>query len=39
MIYGLAYLEIVRAISAGWLVLATFKKPQFIVEGFKDRDM
>ena len=30
MIYGFAYLGIVLAISAGWIVLAVFKKPDFI---------
>ena len=30
MIYGFAYLGMVIAISAGWLVLAVLKKPDFI---------
>ena len=30
MIYGFAYLGMVLAISAGWVVLAVFKKPDFI---------
>ena len=30
MIYGLAYLVMVLSISAGWLVLAVLKKPDFI---------
>ena len=30
MIYGLAYLGMVLAISAGWVVLAVLKKPEFI---------
>ena len=30
MIYGFAYLGMVLAISAGWIVLAVLKKPQFI---------
>ena len=30
MIYGFAYLGMVIAISAGWLVLAVLKKPEFI---------
>ena len=30
MIYGFAYLGMVLAISAGWLVLAVIKKPEFI---------
>ena len=30
MIYGFAYLGMVLAISAGWVVLAVFKKPEFI---------
>ena len=30
MIYGFAYLVMVLAISAGWVVLAVLKKPEFI---------
>ena len=30
MIYGFAYLGMVLVISAGWVVLAVFKKPDFI---------
>ena len=30
MIYGLAYLVMVLVISAGWVVLAVLKKPEFI---------
>ena len=30
MIYGFAYLGMVLAISAGWVVLAVIKKPDFI---------
>ena len=30
MIYGFAYLAMVIAISAGWLLLAVLKKPEFI---------
>ena len=30
MIYGLAYLVMVILISAGWVVLAVLKKPEFI---------
>ena len=30
MIYGLAYLIMVLVISAGWIVLAVLKKPEFI---------
>ena len=30
MIYGFAYLWMVLAISAGWVVLALYKKPEFI---------
>ena len=30
MIYGFAYLGMVLAISAGWIVLAVIKKPEFI---------
>ena len=30
MVYGFAYLGMVLAISAGWVVLAVLKKPDFI---------
>ncbi|MDC3069461.1 hypothetical protein OA006_00070 [Prochlorococcus sp. AH-736-D21] len=30
MIYGFAYLTMVLAISAGWIILAVLKKPDFI---------
>ena len=30
MIYGFAYLGMVLTISAGWLILAVLKKPEFI---------
>ena len=30
MIYGFAYLGMVLAISAGWILLAVLKKPDFI---------
>ena len=30
MIYGFAYLGMVLVISAGWVVLAVLKKPEFI---------
>ena len=30
MIYGFAYLGMVLAISAGWLLLAVLKKPDYI---------
>ena len=30
MIYGFTYLAMVIAISAGWLLLAVLKKPEFI---------
>ena len=30
MIYGFAYLGMVLAISAGWVVIAVLKKPEFI---------
>ena len=30
MIYGFAYLGMVLAISAGWVLLAILKKPEFI---------
>ena len=30
MVYGFAYLGMVLAISAGWVLLAVLKKPDFI---------
>ena len=30
MIYGFAYLGMVLSISAGWIILAVVKKPEFI---------
>ena len=36
MIYGFAYLGIVLAISAGWILLAVFKKPGFIEKPLSD---
>ena len=30
MIYGVAYLVMVLAISEGWIILAVLKKPDFI---------
>ena len=30
MIYGFAYLGMVLAISTGWVLIAVFKKPDFI---------
>ena len=30
MIYGFAYLMLVLSISAGWIILAVIKKPEFI---------
>ena len=30
MIYGFAYLMMVLTISAGWIILAVLKKPDFI---------
>jgi len=30
MVYGFAYLGMVLAISAGWLLLAVLKKPDYI---------
>ena len=40
MIYGFAYLGMVLAISAGWIILAVLKKPEFIekpLEGLKNK--
>jgi len=36
MIYGFAYLAMVLAISAGWIVLAVLKKPDFIEKPIED---
>ena len=36
MIYGFAYLWMVLAISAGWIVLAVLKKPDFIEKPIED---
>ena len=36
MIYGFAYLAMVLAISAGWIVLAVLKKPDFIQKPIED---
>ena len=36
MIYGFAYLGMVLAISAGWVVLAVLKKPDFIEKPIED---
>jgi len=36
MIYGFAYLGMVLAISAGWIVLAVLKKPDFIEKPIED---
>ena len=36
MIYGFAYLVMVLAISAGWVVLAVLKKPDFIEKPLED---
>ena len=36
MIYGFAYLGMVLAISAGWVVLAVLKKPDFIVKPIEE---
>ena len=36
MIYGFAYLGMVLAISAGWVVLAVLKKPEFIEKPLED---
>jgi len=40
MIYGFAYLGMVLAISAGWVLLAVLKKPDFIekpLSGLKNK--
>ena len=36
MIYGFAYLGMVLAISAGWVVLTVLKKPDFIEKPIED---
>ena len=36
MIYGFAYLGMVLAICAGWIVLAVLKKPEFIEKPLED---
>ena len=36
MIYGFAYLGMVLAISAGWILLAVLKKPDFIEKPIED---
>ena len=36
MIYGFAYLAMVLAISAGWILLAVLKKPDFIEKPIED---
>ena len=36
MIYGFAYLAMVLAISAGWIVIAVLKKPDFIEKPIED---
>ena len=36
MIYGFAYLGMVLVISAGWIVLAVLKKPDFIEKPIED---
>ena len=36
MSYGFAYLGMVLAISAGWVVLAVLKKPDFIEKPIED---
>ena len=36
MIYGFAYLGMVLVISAGWVVLAVLKKPDFIEKPIED---
>ena len=40
MIYGFAYLGMILIISAGWVVLAVLKKPEFIekpIEALKNK--
>ena len=36
MIYGFAYLGMVLAITAGWVILAVLKKPDFIEKPLDD---
>ena len=36
MIYGFAYLGMVLAITAGWVILAVLKKPEFIEKPLDD---
>ena len=36
MIYGFAYLVMVLAVSAGWVVLAILKKPEFVEKLLKE---
>ena len=36
MIYGFAYLGMILAISAGWVLLAVLKKPEFIEKPLKE---
>ena len=36
MIYGFAYLGMVLIISIGWIVIAVFKKPNFIEKPIED---
>ena len=36
MIYGFAHLGIILAISAGWIFLTVFKKPDFIKKPLND---
>ena len=36
MIYGFDYLGMVLAISAGWVLLAVLKKPDFIEKPFNE---
>ena len=36
MIYGFAYLGMVLAICAGWVVLAVLKKPEFIEKALEE---
>ena len=36
MIYGFAYLGMVLGISAGWVLLAVLKKPEFIEKPLED---
>ena len=36
MIYGFAYLGMVLSISAGWVLLAVLKKPEFIEKPLKE---